>query len=163
MMKDDVRESPRGVTALLEKIGEQVPYSEGGTRRRLLAGIIVAVTVWSVIGNDPRTLLTTNILNDIFAHPLPSVAMGVAVYLLGTLVEIVGNTSLERAAGEAIRAATAPLESARPAQTVLGVVITANILLLSYSPIWLLQWILDRPWIDVRAIGSSPRSLPAAR
>jgi len=106
MDKSSVSSSP--VTGIVQKFSERVPYCEGATRRRLLAGIIVALTIWGVSGHDVTALLTGEGLNTVFSHPLPSVAFSVGLYLLGTMVELAGNTSIVRAAGEAIFAVSGP-------------------------------------------------------
>lgn len=126
---------PAAAAGLFEKLGERTPYSDGSTRRRVLAGVIIALTVWRISGGD-WALFETNVLNK-FAHPLPAVAIAVAIYLLGTLVELVGNTSLMRAAGEGIGAAYVSLELGLPSHFVrkmgigLGIIFLVVIYLLA--------------------------------
>lgn len=105
-----------GVDSLLDRLLSRLPYSDGSTRRRMLAGVIVGLALWSAASptNSISSLFTTNEVSGIFRYSLPSIATGICLYLLGTLVEIVGNVSLVRGAAGAVQATQAPVDHGQP-------------------------------------------------
>jgi hypothetical protein len=154
----DIQEKSSRIVAALNPLIDRIPYSDGGFRRRLLAGLIVGRTAWVSSGHSLIELVNTDTVNEIYSHFFPSFAIGLAVYLLGTLIELIGSVSLVRAAAGLVHAAKARLNAAefrsRPAVTARVVVfgICANWFLQLYAPQGILDSIPDLPYDPVESV-----------
>jgi hypothetical protein len=82
----------------LEKLLERVPYSDGSTRRRLVAGAILAIGIVCVQWSSLRAVLADVQTKDLLASPVLALGGVIAIYALGSIAEILGEFFLVRAA-----------------------------------------------------------------
>lgn len=94
----------------LDKIIEKVPYSDGGFRRRMTAGVIVNISIglaWFVSGNSLDVKIDD--LKSILSSPLIATVILLLVYAVGGLVEVVAELFITRLTGNTAWAVISPM------------------------------------------------------
>lgn len=92
--------------AALDKILDRVPYSDGGFRRRLSAGGIVAISVFYSLSE--RDIVNLDSVKEILTSPTFFVVLVLMIYAFGSLIEVLAELFISRLTGNIAWAVQTP-------------------------------------------------------